>query len=289
MLVASARLHFADAKAGVDAWRDTAYVAAISDDGKDALWGQASAVDDLAGRLDVAPAAHARFAELPAAAARAASYASWAKSLESHLYQHGALELLACDALALSSRPGETEGDFRARLSLALREKRDAAVEKLREKYASRLTSLRDQLRRAEERVAREQSQYSHQKMQSAISIGATVLGALLGSRRVSTGTLGRATTAARSAGRIGREKEEIARAEENAEVLRQRVAELTADCERDIEALQNSLDPQAVVIRPLRLGPRKSDIAVGRVTLLWVPWQTGTDGLPQPAYRLGR
>ena len=108
--------------------------------------------------------------------------------------------------------------------------------------------------------------------MQSAISIGATVLGALLGSRRISSGTLGRATTAARSAGRMGREKEDVERAEEGAEVIKQRLDALAAECEQEIAALQMELDPQTIGIRKTQVGARKSDIDVTRVTLLWVP-----------------
>jgi uncharacterized protein YcfJ len=287
VIAGAARLHYVDAKMAVDVWRETTYVAPLSDDGKEVLWEEGSAVDDLKTRLEPAAMSNARFAELPASAARTASFAGWAKSLESHLYQRGQLDLLVCDALASSSQPGETEGDFRARLSQALRERRDALVEKLRVKFAPRLATLQDRIRRAEGGVAREQSQYSQQKMQSAISIGASVLGAIFGSRRVGTGTIGRAATAARSAGRIGREKDDIARAEDTVETLRQRLAALNEECERDIADLQSKLDPQAIAIRPVRLAPRKSDIAVGRVTLLWVPWQTGADGLPQPAYTL--
>ena len=126
--------------------------------------------------------------------------------------------------------------------------------------------------------MSREQSQYSQQKMQSAISIGATVLGALLGSRRLGTGTLGRATTAARSAGRMGREKEDVDRAEESADVLRQRVAALMAECEQEVTALQAKLDPQTIAIRKVQVGARKSDIEVTRVMLLWVPVDPGSE-----------
>jgi uncharacterized protein YcfJ len=287
MIAGAARLHYVDAKTAVDAWRETTYVAPLSDDGKDVLWVEGSAVDNLKSRLEPTATPNARFAELPAPAVRAVSFAGWAKSLESQLYQHGQLELLVCDAVALSSQPGEAEGDFRTRLSQVLREERDGQVEKLRMKFAPRLATLQDRIRRAEGSVAREQSQYSQQKMQSAISIGASVLGALFGSRRVGTGTIGRAATAARSAGRIGREKDDIARAEDTVEVLRQRLAALNEECERDIADLQSKLDPQAIDIRPVRLAPRKSDIAVGRVALLWVPWQAGTNGLPRPAYTL--
>jgi uncharacterized small protein (DUF1192 family) len=287
MIAGAARLHYVDAKTAIDAWRETTYVAPLSGDGKEISWTEGDAVDDLKTRIEPAAIPNARFAELPAAAARAATFANWAKSLASHLYQHGELDLLVCDALALASQPGESEGDFRARLAQALREKRDAQVEKLRLKFAPRLATLQDRIRRAEGSVAREQSQYSQQKMQSAISIGASVLGAIFGSRRVNTGNIGRAATAARSAGRIGREHDDVARAEDTVDVLRQRLAALNEECERDVADLQSKLDPQAIAIRPLSLAPRKSDIGVGRIALLWVPWQTAADGLPRPAYTL--
>ena len=267
-----ARLHFVDAKSGVDSWREAAYAAPLSTDGSDVLWSEARVLEDFKNRFGAAPAPDARYAELPAKATRAASYAAWAKSLESHLHQHARLDLLTCDELDLASRPDETEGDFRARLSQALRERRDDAVEQLRAKYQPRIASLQDRIRRAEERVAREHSQYSQQKMQSAISIGATVLGALFGSRRLGSGTLGRATTAARSAGRMGREKEDIERAEEGADVLKQRLATLAEECEREVAGLQARLDPQTIGIRKTQVTARKSDIEVTRVLLLWVP-----------------
>jgi hypothetical protein len=270
-----ARLHFVDAKAGVDVWREAAYVAPLSRDGE-AAWSEASVMEDFKNRVDSTAAPGARYADLPAAATRAASYRTWGQSLESHLHQHARLDVLTCEELELASRADETEGDFRARLSQALREKRDAAVAELRARFQSRLTALEDRIRRAEERVAREQSQYSQQKMQSAISLGATVLGALFGSRRLGTGTLGRATTAARSAGRIGREKEDVDRAEEGADVLRQRLAAFTAECEQAIAALQARLDPQAIAIRKVQVGARKSDIEVRRIVLLWVPARSG-------------
>ena len=218
---------------------------------------------------------------------RSSSYAQWAKSLEDHLYQHAKLTIYASDQPKLGSKAGESAGDFRARLGQALREQRDALVEKLRSKYAPRLQSLQDQLRRAQDRSAREQAQYSQQKLTSAISIGATVLGALFGSRRISASTVGRAATAARSAGRIGREHEDVERANESQEVLQQRLTALNAECEQEITALQASVDPQTIAVREVTLSARKSDIAVGRVALLWAPWREDADGMPRPAFKV--
>ena len=85
----------------------------------------------------------------PAAALAARNYASWSKALAASLYQNGAVELLAAKSLKLTSNPGESEGDFRARLAQGLRELRDREVAKLREKHAAKLKSLDDRLQRA--------------------------------------------------------------------------------------------------------------------------------------------
>ncbi len=142
----------------------------------------------------------------------------------------------------LASQPGESEGDFRARLALAVREKRDAAVAELRRKWQAKLLQLSDQIRRAEDRHAREQAQLSQQKMQTAVTIGSSILGALLGRKAISATNVGRIGTAARSATRIGRESEDVTRAGESLEVLRQRLAETQRDVEAEVARLETTL-----------------------------------------------
>ena len=285
LIAGFARLHFVEPKAGVDAWQQTAYVAPLTDDGREVAWSDARQVADLKSRTAADAASAAGFADIPAPALRPASYPAWGKSLSAHLYQNARLKVMVCDELELASQPGEAEGDFRARLTQALRERRDGEIARLRDKYAPRIQTLGDQMRRAQERVAREQAQYSQQKMQSAISIGATVLGALFGGgRRISTGTIGRAAGAMRTTGRLGREQGDVERAEDSMEVLQQRLAGLNAECEAQVAELQRATDPQNVAIRELEIPARKSDIAVGTVALLWVPWRVGSDGFPAPA-----
>ena len=226
----------------------------------------------------------ADFGELPSAAQRAASFAQWGKDLATHLYQNQKLQLYSCDALKLLSKPGESEGDFRGRIQLAAREQRDAEALKLREKFGPKAAQLNGQLQRARDKAERERGQVSQQKFQTAISVGATLLGALLGRKAVSTGNIGRATTAARSASRIGRESQEAERAEESVGQIEQRLADLNRECEAAVAALDTTLDAQTVALRAVNLAPRKTDIAVGKVMLLWMPWRTGVDGFPVSA-----
>src|SRR6185436_11376934 len=89
-------------------------------------------------------------------------------------------------SLGLVSNTGESEGDFRVRLQQAARERRDAEVTRLRQKYAPKVASFQERLRRAQQSVQKEQQQSSDQKAQAAISIGASVLGALFGRKTLS-------------------------------------------------------------------------------------------------------
>jgi hypothetical protein len=285
MVAGFAKLHYVDAKLGLDAWETTGWLAPLDDGAGNASWEDATADAQLKSRLTTAPAAAAEYSVIPGSALRAASYAAWGKSLQARLYETARARVLNCDAFKFTSKPGESEGDFRARLALAAREKRDAAVAELRKKWQARLLQLQDQVRRAEERRAREQSQLSQQKMQTAVTIGSSILGALLGRKAISATNIGRIGTAARSATRIGRESEDVTRADESLEVLRQRLADAQRDVEAEVARLETTLDAGTLALTPVEVPARKSDIAVGEIALVWAPWRKGADGFPAPAF----
>jgi hypothetical protein len=277
------KLHFSDAKAGIDTWVTRALVAPLGEDGS-ADWEAARVAGDLKANLEREPVPGASFSAAPTAALRRQSPELWRKMLESHLYQNVTLDLFTCPQLQLTSKPDEREGDFSARLGQVLRERRDAEVEKLKAKYASRLQTLTDRVRRAEDRVEREKAQASQQKLSTFLGLGATVLGAFLGRRRVSVGTVGRAATTLKNAGRISKENADVERAGESLETLQQRLAELQQQFDAEVKALQGQFEPADVALETTQVRPRKSDIAVTLVGLCWTPWRRAADGLVEPA-----
>lgn len=283
-VLATAELHYADKPAGVDAWTRSAWLAPLADGNGAPDWSEATPVPSLDAVTAQGPVDGAAFAEVPAAALSARNYADWGKALATSLYQTGAVELLAAKSLKLTSNPGESEGDFRARLAQGLREFRDAQVSKLREKHAAQLKSLDERLRRASDRVEREKSQYNQRKLDTAVSIGTSILGAIFGGRSTAAT---RAGSAARSAGRVFNERGDVARADESLEALTAERDALLKAIEQDAGSLSASLDPASVVLEKLRIAPRKSDIAVGRIALAWEPWRAGPDGFPRPASTL--
>ena len=185
----------------------------------------------------------------------------------------------------LVSNPGEDERAFRIRLQQATREKRDDKVEQLRQKYAPKAAALQERIRKAQEAVAREKAQADQQKMQTAISFGATLLGALGGRKINSSGNIGKATTAARGASRAMKEGQDIGRAEDNVEVLQQRLNELNAEIEEQIQELTAAVDPQTEVFDTLTIRPKKTNINVQICTLVWAPYWKDAQGTITPAW----
>jgi len=285
MVAGFGKLHYIDSKLALDEWQTSGWLAPFDDGGGNASWEDSANDVNLKARLGSAPAADAEYGELPGAALRAASYAGWAKGLQAHLYETARAQLFVCDQLKQASKAGESEGDFRARLALASREKRDAAVAGLRQRWQAKLLQLQDQVRRAEERREREQSQLNQQRLQTAVNVSSSILGALFGRKALSARNIGSVGTAARSAGRWNRESQDVDRAAESIEVLRQRLAETQRQVETEVSQLENTLDASNVTLRAIEVPARKSDIAVGEVALVWTPWRKGADGFPAPAY----
>lgn len=283
-LLGVASLHYALAKADVDCWEKAAWLAPLDAAFAATPWEGGREIGRAAPDLDAAPVASARFAELPTAAMHADSYERWRKALAAHLYRARSLTLFRSADPAITSKTGETEGEFRVRLRDALRESRDAEVEKLRARFAPQLATLRDQIARAEQRVEAEREQYSAKKMDTVISIGASVVGALFGRKLASRTNVGRAATAMRGIGRAADERSDVGRAEERADQMRAKLAELEQSCREEITALE-SRSVEAAALEPLRVAARKSDLDVEPLLLVWTPWRVAADGSAQPAW----
>jgi len=266
-LLGEARLHYADSKLDVDHWERVLLLAPLAGEGAE-TWEHSQGLD---APLDETGApAEARFAALPSRAARPKSYETWARELAGHLARTRTLALYRAPGSRLASRPGESEGEFRGRLAHGAREAKDAELAQLEKRYAPKLAQIRERLRRAEERVGREQSQLGQQQVQTAISVGATVLGALFGRKALGTGTVGRATTAARGIGRAAREQQDVESARRELEERRSELAALERAFADETAALRVSLDPASLPVERVDLRPRRSGVEVVRVALAW-------------------
>ncbi len=283
-LYALARVRFVERGADLDAWQEVRVLALLDTDSAQHPWEQARVLADELVTERGAPE-EGEFAPLPAAASRAASYAEWAKELVDHLYRHHTLPLYRCPAVKLTSRVGEARGDFVARVRQSLREARDAELARLESRYAPRLATLQERVRRAQDRVRREESQLKEQAMQTAISVGTTVLGALFGRKTISVSTVSRATTAARGVGRAARERDDVARAKDELQRLQEQLVLLEQEFQQEAASLHEPAAAFDDLLEEVEIRPRKADISVARLQLLWTPWRQQEGGAAEPLF----
>ena len=166
-----------------------------------------------------APPAGAGFAELPGFAMNAANYKQVEKDFAEWLYRNERAEVFSCPALKAWSKLGESEGDFRARLTHEAREARDAAIEKLRAATAKKIDTLEGRMRTAEGQLAKEKAESNAAKMQAGVSVLGGLLGGLFG-RKTSMPVISRGSTAIGQATSAYKQHQDVANAGERLEDL---------------------------------------------------------------------
>jgi hypothetical protein len=143
---------------------------------------------------------------------------------------------------------------------------------------------LKERIRKAEQRIAEEKSQYQQQQWDTAVSFGTTLLGALFGRKLTSATNRRRAASAVRSAGKSRRQQDDVARAKDAVYALTESLEELEDEFQRDVRQLSESMETAESEIDEFLIRPRKSDITVSQVTLVWMPWLVDKTGVAKPA-----
>jgi hypothetical protein len=107
----------------------------------------------------------------------------------------------------------------------------------------------------------------------------------MLSGKKASAASISKAGTAARGVSKASKESQDVAMAEESAEVLTKRLAEMTAQKDADVAAARAKADGSAVSLVEVKVTPRKADLVASPVSLLWTPWRVGADGSARPAF----
>jgi hypothetical protein len=216
---------------------------------------------------------------------RAKNFTSWNRELKRWLRQNQTITIYRSKKHRLTSVASETEGEFRVRLQTLLSEKRDQAIAKLRKRYAKKATTLENRLMRAQQAIEREQQQSSKKKIDTAISLGTAILGAVLGRKRLSTTSAGRMGTAIRSATGARKEAGDVARAKETAAKVRADLEILNAELEREVATLEGSYDAQAEELTEIEVKAKTTDISVPFIGLVWMPYRKSGKGRLESAW----
>ena len=272
LLMGLAEVSYRDTRTNTQANESLILTTPITNDVITVNWDNTQKLDLRLEDLDQQAPSGARFEELPEAARQSKNFTAWKRDLTDWLYRNRPLELFHNPDFKLVSKPDETVRDFTIRLQQHVREIRDDELNQLRQKYAARIQTMQEKVRKSEQAVEREKEQAKSQAMQTTISLGATLLSAFLGKKAVSATSLGRATTAVRGASRTLKEKADIDRSKETVDAYQKQMAELEQAFKIESEALSKKYDPMNQAIETYSLTPLKKDILIKALVILWQP-----------------
>jgi hypothetical protein len=257
-------VHFSSAKTGAEGSRKVRKVNAILPDAID--WERDLPPPLKPEELGSEPANGAAFAELPGFAMNAANYKQVEKDFAEWLYRNERAEIFSCPSLKAYSELGESEAEFRTRLSQKAREARDAALEKVRAATNRKLDTLEGKLQTAEATLARQKAESQSAMMQAGTSVLGGLLGGLFGRKRSMGSVISKGSSAYK-------QHQHVSSAENKVEGVQEQIAELEGQLQAEIAKLSQAYDPAALALETETLKPAKTNVKVDSVSLLWLPY----------------
>jgi hypothetical protein len=194
------------------------------------------------------------------------------RDLRDHLTRMRTLEIPANVELKLYGRPGETAERFATRCARFADDKADEELAKLRDKYETKVSKLRDQIAAAEDRVDVLEEEASSKGRSELLSTAGSLLGGLLGGRKSRGGLLGKLSGAAGRRGRTKASKERLDAAENKVERLEATVEDLEGDLNEDITEIDAKWMSTATNITTMNVPLEKTDVKVTQIVLAWLP-----------------
>ena len=236
-------------------------------------WGEAEVVPVKLNELRDSPETSAPeqgpfFGPVPEIANSASELKKLETSLSDWLYYNSKLTINVHQELKLFQEPEESERAFKIRLQQAARENRDTEVDKLEQKYETRLASLEDKLRKEEQELAEDEAEYSARKQEELIGMGESVLGFFFSKRR-SSRTFSRIASKRRMTGQA---KMDIEESKKEITELQEDIAELEAELKEMSDEITRKWADLLDDIATDEITPRRTDVNVRLVALAWLP-----------------
>ena len=273
-LLAMGRIDFVDRRRRVSETRRIGLLASPDALGTIIRWQAAKAVEFDQASLRQQPEQDALFGQVPAQLNTAAKLKTAAKDFTDYLAREQALDLFHVPAIELYSEPGESARDFSVRAQQAVREARDAEVEKLRQKYQQRLSRLEDRLATEQRQLAEDKADYEARKREEVLSAAETVVGVLGIFGRRSSSALSKAATKRRLTASA---QADIAASQADVARVQAQVEEMKQEMQQEAGAISTKWAAAMENMQKYSIRPTRGGVQVELMALAWAPyWEIG-------------
>jgi hypothetical protein len=194
------------------------------------------------------------------------------KQFADFLYHDRKLELLRVASLKLESKPGESEEQFHQRRADLLQEKKEAETRKIEERFDKKQQQLQVRLEKALSRLDKERGDVKARGVDTALSFGVAVFGALFGRKSLSVTNATRSARGVRNVGRFMKEKGDVKRAQQEVVRIEEELQSLAIEFQDTLGAIADRFDPTHFPVETFAITPRRNDIFSLAIFLAWEP-----------------
>ena len=216
------------------------------------------------------PRTGSSYNRLPPVILEMRSFAALTKDWQDYLYRNERLAILTNKSLKLHGDANMSEEAFNLRVHDALEDAYEEARAKQITAFEKEELVLEKRLQTLELRLDKEKSDVSSKTTNMAITIGTSLLGALLGGNIFSKTNAGKLGTGARSATSVLKEKRDVARVESQMQEILDQMDGLKENLARKLEETKASFDISNYPNQTDEIKPRRADIYD---TKLWIAW----------------
>lgn len=190
------------------------------------------------------------------------------RALETYLVANRPVTILKNPQLGIYSRVGESRDDFRERCAKEAEEAADGELAELRDRFATKIDRVKDEISKAENRVVELEAEVSARQQDEMLSGAGDLLGALLGGRRSSN-----------PLGKVAKRRAATEKAETRVETARgrltdkqQELLELEDELREAVTGIVEEHNAMVDSIEEVEVSLEKSDIQVADLKLVWIP-----------------
>ena len=270
MVLAIGKVRFFDAKRRVDEMKALSLLADPPDGFGRSNWDQALAVKNWERALLTEPDhpdnVNVKYASLPEGMSSSKDITAVKKSFSDWIYMGQKKMSLQHTKLKIFQEGGESEEAFSLRINQAAREFRDAEMDKLQDKYETKFDKLREKIRKEEMDLDEAEADLRSRRQSEVIGMAETVFSVFIKRRS-------RSLSAATSKSRMRRKaKEKVRESEEDLEMLELNYEDMEKELNEKIEEIRNKWEDIAKGTEKHVIQPRRADVQVENIMLVWHP-----------------
>lgn len=203
------------------------------------------------------------------------------KDLADWLYREKKMSVLEHEDFEISQEPDESKESFRMRVQQISREDRDEALDKIRDKFDVKFKRLQEKMRKEEQDLMEAEAELKDRKTSEWIGVAETVFSVFVKRRS-------RSLTGATSKSRMRRKaSQKVQESEEDLEALHESYEALDADLKEQLDEERVKWEESILNITTRDIKPRRTDVKVDNVMLIWEPYWTAKNGSAMSAVKV--